>query len=739
MKILLTLAGLDIGGAETHVAELAAELHRRGHEIIVASSGGVYAKDLEALGIRHFTVPLAERKISHMLKARRMLKKIIRTEKPDIVHAHARIPAFIVNTLRRCCDFVFVTTVHGAFDTSFILRRLSGWGCKTLAVSSDLREYLMKNYHIDRQNIILSVNGINTEKFNPDIDGSDIEKEFNFSEGENRICYVSRLAEGICSCAYTLIERFEEINSRVDNLRLIIVGGGDLYNDLKAKADAVNERIGRDAIVLTGARTDVNKILACADVCVGVSRAVLEAMAMEKFCIAAGDPGYIGIINEDSFDDAVDCNFTCRGHKSVDGAELADDIVRLFNLNDEEAAELKEFVGDVIRFNYSVKIMTDGNERMYTAAMQENKCDAVILGYYGFENCGDDALLHAIIDDIRSIRPTFSATVLSSNPESTAADYKVQSISRLNPFKIYRSFKNARLFIAGGGSLIQDVTSTKSLFYYLSVIRLAKMRGVPVMLYGNGIGPINKPANRKAAARVLNKADVITLRDPDSAELLKEMNVTKPKILVTADPALNLNKDVSEFDLMTKMSLFSAGLKPGEKYFCLSVRTWKDMGNATDAFVRICNIGREKFGLTPVLIPMQFENDLPVSAEIAKRAGRCVIIPRPLAGSEILSILNGAEAVIAVRLHMLVFGTLTGTPVLGANYDPKVRSFCRYTGLDCIDTNDFADGSYVEKVYSFFDNREKIAEQMNARMPELKQKAFENAKIAAEMIEKNER
>ena len=160
MKILIALASLDIGGAETHVSELAAELHRRGHDIVAVSGGGVYAEYLESLGIRHYTVPLARRNIGDMVTSRRMLKKIIREEAPDIVHAHARIPAFIISTLKKCCDFVFVTTVHGAFDTSFFLRILSGWGVKTLAVSEDLKSYLLNNYNVDEKNIYTSINGI---------------------------------------------------------------------------------------------------------------------------------------------------------------------------------------------------------------------------------------------------------------------------------------------------------------------------------------------------------------------------------------------------------------------------------------------------------------------------------------------------------------------------------------------------------------------------------------------------
>lgn len=65
----------------------------------------------------------------------------------------------------------------------------------------------------------------------------------------------------------------------------------------------------------------------------------------------------------------------------------------------------------------------------------------------------------------------------------------------------------------GGGSLLQDTTSTRSLFYYLSVIRCAELLGKPVMLYANGIGPVHKPANRRRVKRVVERAALVTLRD----------------------------------------------------------------------------------------------------------------------------------------------------------------------------------------------------------------------------------
>ena len=120
--------GLDIGGAETHIVELAKELRRQGQDIAIASNGGVYVPEITSAGIRHYQVPMNRRSVPLMFKSALLMQKIIKKEKPDVVHAHARIPAFICGILQRTMKFPFVTTAHWVFDTGGALRWLTNWG-----------------------------------------------------------------------------------------------------------------------------------------------------------------------------------------------------------------------------------------------------------------------------------------------------------------------------------------------------------------------------------------------------------------------------------------------------------------------------------------------------------------------------------------------------------------------------------------------------------------------------------
>lgn len=741
MKILMALQGLDIGGAETHVIELSKEIKRRGHDVIMISGGGVYLEEVEKFGIRHYTVPVKQRKVIDIFKAKGLIKDILVKEKPDLVHAHARIPAFLLGTLHREMGkpFVYVTTAHWTFDTPFLIKHLTSWGDKTLCVSDDIKKYLLKNYpEVKEENIYISINGIDGNKFSKTVSPQKIIDEFGLDTTAKRIVYVSRLNPAVCAPAYGLIEKAEEINNAVGKVEIVIVGAGDCYDDMKQKAEGVNQKLGRRAVILTGGRTDMNEILASADVCVGVSRAILEPMMMEKRCVIAGQEGYLGILTPEKLNTAILCNFTCRGCEKLNFDVLKDDVIKLFNMTDEGAKEVTDYSKYVVETYYSVKRMADDNLKMYDDAIRDLRCEAVILGYYGYENSGDDALLDAIICDMKELDPSFSAIVLSHTPQKTSQLYNTQSINRFNIRQINKALKRTKLLIVGGGSLVQDVTSTKSLLYYLSIIEMAKRHGVKVMLYANGIGPITKSINAKKASKVLNKVDVITLRDEESAELLKNIGVNKPYIEVTADPAFSLKKD---FNGNTEQIKKQYGFD-GKKYLCVSVRGFvNDNDNEKEKNIAhlidyICN----KKSLVPVFVPMQMPRDVQISRDVmAYMNTPACIIEQKLETMQMLNILANAEAGVAVRLHMLIFGAIAGVPVLGIEYDPKIKAFQEYIGQPyTISVADIKDGNFKESADKFIDDCSNIKEHLMGVTDIFSKKAKRNAHIAHNLIKGEE-
>ncbi len=731
MKILMALNGLDIGGAETHVVELSKEIMRRGHQVIMVSSGGVYQKEVEDAGITHYTVKLTSRSFGDISKSKKHLREIIEKEKPDIVHAHARIPGFLLDAVHKESGkaFVFVTTAHWTFDTSFLIKSLTRWGEKTLAVSDDLKKYLLKYYpEVKEDNIYISINGIDGGKFSKDTDGSRVAKEFDLTSGARRIVYVSRLNPAVCAPAYGLVDKIAELDKAVPGIEVIIVGDGDCYKDMKAKADEANAKLGRRALIMAGPRTDINEIHANAEVCVGVSRAILEPMIMEKKCVVAGQEGYIGILTPDKLDTAIKCNFTCRGCDRFDADVMVRDIISLFDMTPDQAQQVTDYGKYVVEQYYSVKKMADDNLAMYYDALRDCRCEATILGYYGYGNSGDDALLKAVISDMKEQDAGFTPIVFSHDCAKTRSTYGVECVDRFNIKQVNDALRRARVLILGGGSLIQDITSTKSLLYYLWCIRLAKKHGCKVMLYANGIGPLTKQSNIKRAAKVLDSVDVITLRDRESMELLKQMGVNSPKISVTADPAFSLDAEHSD----CQKAIDIAG-----EYVCLSVRNWTDSNESfMKGFAAMADYIAEKYSVTPVFIPMQYERDLAASEKIAGAMGtKAVVVKDKLSPEQLIDVVKGAKAVFAVRLHMLIFAAASGVPAMGIEYDPKVGSFQKYINQPyCIAPQQMENGEFAENVDRFMDNLDACRANLESILPDMKRKAKENAKIATDLI-----
>ena len=144
----------------------------------------------------------------------------------------------------------------------------------------------------------------------------------------------------------------------------------------------------------------------------------------------------------------------------------------------------------------------------------------VISGYYGFGNAGDEAMLSAMVSALRALDPTLSITVISGNPADTRRRYNVFAVHRLNLWGIARAVRQADLLVSGGGSLLQDVTSGRSIFYYLGVLQLACLLGCPIMLYAQGIGPIRSSVARSVMRHIGNRIVAGTVRDAGSlAEL----------------------------------------------------------------------------------------------------------------------------------------------------------------------------------------------------------------------------
>ena len=362
--------------------------------------------------------------------------------------------------------------------------------------------------------------------------------------------------------------------------------------------------------------------------------------------------------------------------------------------------------------------------------------DILISGYHGFANSGDEALLFAILNTLRKKRPELDFTVLSKKPDETSEVYNVKSISRYNLFKIRKEMKKTKMLLFGGGSLLQDITSSKSIMYYLTIIRLAQKCGLKTMLYANGIGPVSKKIDRLLATRILNKVDVITLRDDKSDEELKSLGVTKPKVIITADPAFTIDTDnTSSGKFFTNI----AGVPDGRKLCIVSIRTWKNSSPYFNSdLARLCDYMVENHGIYPLFVPMQYPEDTEISKNVMSlMKNDSYIISRELSVPEMFSVLNEAEILIGMRLHSLIYATTLAIPAMPLCYDPKISAFMESLNQpDRVDVETFDYAKAQRLLNTIILEKDMRREDLIKTNAILRKTAEENADYALSLLDK---
>lgn len=307
----------------------------------------------------------------------------------------------------------------------------------------------------------------------------------------------------------------------------------------------------------------------------------------------------------------------------------------------------------------------------------------VLSGYYGFHNAGDEAILEAIIAALRRYQPDVRPIVLSADPAHTRKAYQVEAVSRLCLPSIIKTLRSADLLLSGGGGLLQDVTSYRSVPYYLGVMKLARVMGVKVAVFAQGIGPLHHHWSRHGVQKVLSGIDYISVRDAASARLLKEIGVKKT-VEITADPVLSLEPvspaEAAAFRETTGLKKSSDELLvgialrpyPGEKVFDEELLA---------VIARGCYYLRKEFGAKLVYLPFHRKKDLPLATRLASGGiSRGLVFEQDLSPGDLLKLVGSLDLLIGMRLHALIFAAVCGVPFVALPYDPKVNAFLENIG-----------------------------------------------------------
>jgi polysaccharide pyruvyl transferase CsaB len=305
------------------------------------------------------------------------------------------------------------------------------------------------------------------------------------------------------------------------------------------------------------------------------------------------------------------------------------------------------------------------------------KMRALLSGYYGKGNGGDEALLATLL---QMLPPDVTPVVLSGNPEETQLRYGVESYNRMAVFPVLKALRSCDALIWGGGSLIQDVTSTISPFYYGGLMTLAQVMGLKTVAWGQGIGPLLHPQTRWLAKQNFASCTKISVRDRSSAALLADWQIP---CLLAPDPVWALeSKPVPELgNLPAPRVAVTLRNHPQLTPTRLEnlTRALVDFQKATQTFI--------------LLLPFQKSEDLSIAQKIQPQLKDCSQIfcledPQLLKG-----VFRGVEMAIGMRLHSLIMAASEGCRCFALSYDPKVNRLMEDLAMPGWDLKNIPDNS----------------------------------------------
>ncbi len=685
MKILTLISGGDVGGAKTHVLSLLAALSKRIQVTMVCFMESEFTEDARKMGIDTRILPGND-----LPAVAKSLEALIRQEGFDIIHSHGSRGNFMAWMLRKC-GLPLLSTVHsdprldymgrpaanltfGSMNR-FALRRLDYF----IGVSDSMTDLLIsRGFPPDR--IFTIYNGVDLESPPPKLSREEFLARAGIPAEEGAVYAGIAARLNPVKDIATLIRGFARARERAQQLRLLIAGDGPQEGELKALAAELG--VGEQVHFL-GWVEDTDSFYAALDINTLTSLsetfpyALTEGARQHKATVSSRvggvpmliDHGLSGYLFPPGDSEALaDCLASLAGDASL-RARFADALYEKVKKRFSLAATVETQLGiyeSVLRRH----------------ARREIRRDTVaVCGAYGRGNAGDEAILRSILQEIRELDPDVPVCVVSRNPAETKLTHRVQAIHTFQLPAFARLSRRSKLYLNGGGSLIQDVTSRRSLWFYLFTLWQARRQKVPVVMYGCGIGPVLNKTDRKLAGRVISRnVDVITLRETDSLQELEALGVSGPEIIPAADPSLTMKpRDEAAGEGVAR----AACLDPQGKYAAFLLRPWPGFEEKAPAFAEAADRLHRENGLSIVFLAVDQSKDLAAARQVQKLMKEPSLLPEDKYGGEELSdLLSFMSAAVSMRLHGLIFAAGRGTPLVGVVYDPKVRAFLRYIGQD---------------------------------------------------------
>lgn len=279
-----------------------------------------------------------------------------------------------------------------------------------------------------------------------------------------------------------------------------------------------------------------------------------------------------------------------------------------------------------------------------------------IAGYYGFGNLGDEALRRVLVEALE--RAGFSPLfVLVRHPNRPG------EVDRADPLALFRSIRRSSALVFGGGGLLQNRTSNRSLWYYLSLVLLARVARRPVFLLGQGIGPIQGRLPRVATRFALRRVRYIGCRDKGGLAFVQSLGLSG-----------SLDGDL----LFLLSPLEEAGLhsRRTPPRVVLALRGTEEAARGlVGEYAGLLRGLQARTDASFALLVSHPEEDLPFARALKDSTGVSCQIVTPRSVEEATEELLSGDLLIGSRLHALEIGLRAGTPLLALSEDPKIAHF----------------------------------------------------------------
>jgi polysaccharide pyruvyl transferase CsaB len=364
------------------------------------------------------------------------------------------------------------------------------------------------------------------------------------------------------------------------------------------------------------------------------------------------------------------------------------------------------------------------------------KYHVAISGSYGGLNLGDEAILEGILKELRASLDV-DVVVFSYNAKDTESRHHVRAIPirEVHKDEVIEILKKLDLLILGGGGILFDgVVET-----FLRDVAWAQELKIPVMVYAVSAGPLKSPESKQLVSQVLNKAEIITVREAESKRILHDLGITKP-IEVTGDPALLIKPQ-----LFTKEMLKKDGIDPDGNLIGFSAREpglaapelnidhyHAILANAADFMI-------ERYNCQILFIPFEMgaNRDPQMSHAIISKmlnARYASVLKSEYNSGQTLGLMKHLTFAVGMRVHFLIFAALQGIPFVSLPYASKVKGFLEDLEMPYTPVEHWNTGKLCALIDYAWDNRKTIAKKLDEKIPPLQEKAKKTNAILCDFL-----